>query len=76
VTWVVGDSIVYWANCWWQQHGRPGNLPDVRFLGFRGANIQRLKGLLLEAWKHHWPKPQVVVVHVGTNDLGRGLQGN
>jgi hypothetical protein len=44
-----------------------GNLP--RFLELRGATIATLKKLLRDSWSG--PPPDRMVIHIGTNELGR-----
>jgi lysophospholipase L1-like esterase len=72
----VGDSIVYWAGVWFQGQtghaafGGPALHAAVKFHGSRGADVARCKALLLNLWSGSSQRPDVVVVHIGSNNIG------
>ena len=72
VVWIVGDSIVFWAGQWWYNNYRRTDSADqLVFHGTRGANIQEIKRKLMTAWTLRRADPDVVILHIGSNDLGQ-----
>ena len=63
--WVVGDSIVFWAGRSDPRHSAAGR---VTWLGVRGAKLSTLMPAVHSHLKSR-PVPQVLIVHVGTNDI-------
>ena len=57
--WIVGDSLVRWAT-----FDMSVPLP-VHWIGQSGARIHELPDLLMRAVDN----PDVIIVHLGTNDL-------
>jgi len=67
---VAGDSFIHWAQHWYDAQPDLGSTRRLEFIGGRGATPQSLKLMLARSWpKQHAPRH--VVVHVGSNNLGR-----
>ncbi|XP_053138945.1 RNA-binding protein 12-like isoform X1 [Hemicordylus capensis] len=72
---VCGHSLVFWAFRWastsqWGTQLGFGRRASIYWLGMRGM----LWGQLLPTVRNHldsFPAPQVVILHLGENDLGR-----
>jgi len=68
---VVGDSLVHDAQHWYgAQPELQSARPRLAFSSDRSATPQSLKLLLARSWPQQRP-PKYVVVHVGSNNLGR-----
>nr|DAA01769.1 TPA_exp: putative hydrolase [Lytechinus variegatus] len=70
VVWIIGDSIVFWAHRRAKNTGEAdlGLGTSVRWLGKRGLRIEGVSDWLDKMGRSE-PKPSVVVLHVGTNDI-------
>uniref|UniRef100_A0A671L8H1 Si:dkeyp-121d4.3 n=1 Tax=Sinocyclocheilus anshuiensis TaxID=1608454 RepID=A0A671L8H1_9TELE len=72
--WICGHSLVFWAEkrATSPEYGvQLGMHPDsVRILwkGVQGMTWQQLVPLLLQL-KDNWPKPDVLIIHLGGNDI-------
>lgn len=64
-TWILGDSIAYWAGTTNQQLRGGG---EVLWLGRRGANLSRIMGIIRRNLRRQ-PFPTTIIIHVGTNDI-------
>lgn len=63
--------MIYWAERWYHMQPDCGrSAQPLEFIGGRGATPRSLKMLLATVWPKHY-QPTHVVVHVGTNNLGR-----
>lgn len=73
ITWIVGDSIVFWAGQSWARSSvaHRDSTNQLVFIGTRGANIQQIKRTLMTAWMARSADPDVVILHIGSNDLGQ-----
>jgi len=75
--WVMGDSIIHWAGEWFRRQLGTAEIDEavqqaaVSFHGFRGADVEHFKALMLKRWCMSPRRPDVVVVHIGTNNLGK-----
>ncbi|XP_053576082.1 uncharacterized protein LOC128665868 isoform X2 [Bombina bombina] len=73
--WIVGHSYVHLAairaaaSSGGQQLGFPSTKASVRWLGRRGMRWHELPTLLQDAHRR-WGWPQIVVLHLGGNDVG------
>ncbi|XP_075039264.1 uncharacterized protein LOC142099582 isoform X2 [Mixophyes fleayi] len=72
MVWIIGHSFVFWAA----GHPRSNVIPNhegtvIRWLGRRGLNWPDLVPWLGRLIRQHGP-PNILVVHAGGNDLGKG----
>ncbi|XP_068096210.1 uncharacterized protein [Hyperolius riggenbachi] len=76
IVWLIGHSFIYWAKK--RATVRPYSLnlglneEEFLILWFsqRGMRWRNLMGSILQ-WLKVWPAPDVVVLHLGGNDLGK-----
>ena len=73
VVWVIGDSFVHWMS---QTAARCGDEAcirgfEVRYFGRRGLCLSQFNNFLHETWAAANQTPDVCIIHVGSNDLGR-----
>lgn len=69
--WIVGHSYIYWAQRYAENRNLPNlNLQDVeiKWFGHRGLKCHQLIPLVKTFM--HLPKPDLLIVHCGGNDLG------
>ncbi|XP_075056297.1 uncharacterized protein LOC142141578 [Mixophyes fleayi] len=72
MVWIMGHSFVFWAA----GHPRSNSMPNhegtvIRWLDKRGLGWPDLVPWLARLIKQHGP-PNILVVHAGSNDLGKG----
>ena len=70
--WIVGDSIVHWAALLARDR-REGNLGlpvRITWRGKRGLHLSGLRDYVM-SFRHAVDSPTHVVIHAGSNDLGR-----
>ncbi|KAG5831614.1 hypothetical protein ANANG_G00305570 [Anguilla anguilla] len=74
--WVCGHSLVFWAEKrakspeYGMQLGMDPGRVRVWWKGMQGMTWDQLLPLLLQL-KGSWPNPDVIILHLGGNDLGR-----
>ncbi|XP_039546495.1 uncharacterized protein si:dkeyp-121d4.3 isoform X2 [Pimephales promelas] len=72
--WICGHSLVFWAEKratspeFGVQLGMHPNCVRVCWKGVQGMTWQQLVPLLLQL-KDNWPKPDVLIIHLGGNDI-------
>lgn len=72
--WICGHSLVFWAEKratspeFGVQLGMHPNCVRVYWKGMQGMTWQQLVPLLLQL-KDNWPKPDVLIIHLGGNDI-------
>ncbi|XP_056616050.1 uncharacterized protein si:dkeyp-121d4.3 isoform X3 [Triplophysa dalaica] len=72
--WICGHSLVFWAEKransleFGGQLGMHPNSTRIWWKGVQGLTRQQLLPLLLEL-RDSWPKPDVLIVHLGGNDI-------
>ncbi|KAI7805203.1 uncharacterized protein si:dkeyp-121d4.3 isoform X2 [Triplophysa rosa] len=72
--WICGHSLVFWAEKransleFGGQLGMHPNSARIWWKGMQGLTRQQLLPLLLEL-RDSWPKPDVLIVHLGGNDI-------
>ncbi|XP_053561245.1 uncharacterized protein LOC128652334 [Bombina bombina] len=75
IVWVMGHSFIYWANAEASkkmgglQLGCPVDQWEVKWFGIRGMCWELLFPLFLD-YGRMFPRPHVLIVHLGGNDLG------
>lgn len=73
--WICGHSLVFWAEKRatspeiGMQLGMDPNTVRIWWKGVQGMTWQQLLPQLLQL-KDNWPKPDVILIHLGGNDLG------
>ncbi|KAM9476623.1 uncharacterized protein Hap1MRO34_009671 [Clarias gariepinus] len=73
--WICGHSLVFWAEKRatspeiGMQLGMDPNSVRVWWKGVQGMTWQQLLPQLLQL-KDNWPKPDVILIHLGGNDIG------
>ena len=72
----MGDSIIFWAQQAWReedgttQHRYPAlNSLNVQFHGVQGLKLHCIPPLLQEKIEQHG-KPDVLLIHCGSNNIG------
>ncbi|XP_047668405.1 uncharacterized protein si:dkeyp-121d4.3 isoform X3 [Tachysurus fulvidraco] len=74
--WICGHSLVFWAEKRatspeiGMQLGMDPNTVRIWWKGVQGMIWQQLLPQLLQL-KDNWPKPDVILIHLGGNDLGK-----
>ncbi|XP_077103010.1 uncharacterized protein LOC143753955 isoform X1 [Siphateles boraxobius] len=72
--WICGHSLVFWAEKratspeFGVQLGMHPNCVRICWKGVQGMTWQQLVPLLLQL-KDNWPKPDVLIIHLGGNDI-------
>ncbi|XP_063810639.1 uncharacterized protein LOC135037597 isoform X1 [Pseudophryne corroboree] len=75
--WIMGHSFIHWAEerAAARPYGRDLGLPQVnwavRWFGVRGMRWSQLRKAVLRAEATAGQAPEVVVLHLGGNDLGK-----
>ena len=64
-TWIIGDSIVYWAN---RNASYSPPCSTLTWCGLRGARLEALIPTLRRQLRSR-PVPHMLIIHLGTNDL-------
>ncbi|XP_066534492.1 uncharacterized protein si:dkeyp-121d4.3 isoform X2 [Hoplias malabaricus] len=73
--WICGHSLVFWAEKratspeFGMQLGMDPNSVRIWWKGVQGMTWQQLLPQLLQL-KDNWPKPDVILIHLGGNDIG------
>ncbi|KAK1791462.1 hypothetical protein P4O66_013480, partial [Electrophorus voltai] len=74
--WICGHSLVFWAEKRatspeiGMQLGMDPNSVRIWWKGVQGMTWQQLLPQLLQL-KDNWPKPDVILMHLGGNDIGK-----
>ncbi|XP_036403175.1 serine/arginine repetitive matrix protein 2-like [Megalops cyprinoides] len=74
--WICGHSLVFWAEKrakspeYGKQLGMDSSCVRVWWKGMQGMTWEQLLPLLLKL-KGSWPNPDVIILHLGGNDLGK-----
>ncbi|XP_072533749.1 uncharacterized protein [Salminus brasiliensis] len=74
--WICGHSLVFWAEKratspeFGMQLGMDHNTVRIWWKGVQGMTWQQLLPQLLQL-KDNWPRPDVILIHLGGNDLGK-----
>ncbi|XP_017546164.1 titin homolog isoform X1 [Pygocentrus nattereri] len=74
--WICGHSLVFWAEKratspeFGMQLGMDPNCVRIWWKGVQGMTWQQLLPQLLQL-KDNWPKPDVILLHLGGNDIGK-----
>ncbi|KAG9344493.1 hypothetical protein JZ751_011163 [Albula glossodonta] len=74
--WICGHSLVFWAEKrakspeYGMQLGMDPSRVRVWWKGMQGMTWDQLLPLLLKL-KGNWPNPDVIILHLGGNDLGK-----
>ncbi|KAK2852898.1 hypothetical protein Q7C36_008099 [Tachysurus vachellii] len=74
--WICGHSLVFWAEKRatspeiGMQLGMDPNTVRIWWKGVQGMIWQQLLPQLLQL-KDNWPKPDVILIHLGGNDIGK-----
>ncbi|KAK3573727.1 hypothetical protein QTP86_032085 [Hemibagrus guttatus] len=74
--WICGHSLVFWAEKRatspeiGMQLGMDPNTVRIWWKGVQGMTWQQLLPQLLQL-KDNWPKPDLILIHLGGNDLGK-----
>lgn len=69
--WVIGDSFVHWAS---RIAVRDATLIPglkVQWFGRRGLHIEQFGDFLQHTWSRENSNPDAIIIHVGSNDLGK-----
>ena len=72
--WIVGDSIVYWAGRQAEREGEPdlGLSASVTWLGSRGLRLHGVSEVIRSHLNTtNATHPVCILIHAGTNDIGR-----
>ncbi|KAF4090108.1 hypothetical protein AMELA_G00048140 [Ameiurus melas] len=74
--WICGHSLVFWAEKratspeLGMQLGMDPNSVRIWWKGVQGMTWQQLLPQLLQL-KDNWPKPDMILIHLGGNDIGK-----
>lgn len=74
--WICGHSLVFWAEKRTtspeigMQLGMDPNSVRIWWKGVQGMTWQQLLPQLLQL-KDNWPRPDVIILHLGGNDIGK-----
>ncbi|TSK42125.1 Cold shock domain-containing protein E1 [Bagarius yarrelli] len=74
--WICGHSLVFWAEKRatspeiGMQLGMDPNSVHIWWKGVQGMTWQQLLPQLFQL-KDNWPKPDMIIIHLGGNDLGK-----
>lgn len=74
--WIIGHSFVYWAHkragqrCYTSNLSLPHASFKVLWKGIRGLQWNNLF-CHLSALSQRWPSPNILIIHLGGNDVGK-----
>ena len=70
--WIVGDSLIHWVSVYTERLGCPdlGLQATVSWWGKRGLNLRECSHLLRDIAHQQPSSPAILLVHVGSNDVG------
>ncbi|XP_062851998.1 uncharacterized protein si:dkeyp-121d4.3 isoform X2 [Trichomycterus rosablanca] len=74
--WICGHSLIFWAEKRatspevGMQLGMNPNTVRIWWKGVQGMTWQQLLPQLLQL-KDNWPKPDIILIHLGGNDIGK-----
>ncbi|XP_066452164.1 uncharacterized protein [Eleutherodactylus coqui] len=77
IVWIVGHSFVFWAKqraaerCYSELLGLNNELFVIYWAGRRGMRWGSLMSELIQK-QAIWPVPDILIIHLGGNDVGKG----
>lgn len=76
MVWILGHSFIFWAHgraatrCYSSNLGFDPDVCQVLWFGVRGLRLFNFESVLMDR-ASVWPSPDVLIVHLGGNDIGR-----